>query len=189
MSHKKVLIIGAIVAAIIFVLYLTRNKIKKLIMSRPEFIDAFAGIVKESAKGTGLFPSLFMAQAILESSDYHGVPGNSTLAAKHNNYFGVKASKGWTGQTVIMPTHEVIGGKSVIVQAPFRKYSTPLDSFKDRVQFLLRNKNYAKAGVFKATTPEAQAHDLKLAGYATDPQYPNKLINLINKYNLKTLDV
>jgi flagellum-specific peptidoglycan hydrolase FlgJ len=161
--------------------------IKKL-MNRSEFIETFAPTVKEAAKGTGLFPSLFMAQAILESSDLKGVPANSGLAKNHNNYFGIKADKKWKGKKVIMKTREVIKGKSVMVDAPFRKYDDPRNSFFDRVLFLIQNKRYANAGVFKASSPYQQAKALQAAGYATDPKYADTLQNIINKYSLTTLD-
>jgi len=160
-------------------------------MTRAEFINQFAPIVKKVSVGTGLFASLFMAQAILESSDKNGVPGASSLAVKHNNFFGIKAQKndGWTGKVVMKKTREVIKGKDVMVDAPFRVYDNAEQSFIDRVAFLKRNKNYAKAGVFTASTPGKQAEALETAGYATDPNYAEMLIAMISKYNLTTLDL
>ena len=160
-------------------------------MTRAEFINKFAPIVKKASAGTGLFASLFMAQAILESSDKNGVPGASSLSAKHNNFFGIKAQKndGWTGKVVMKKTREVIKGKDVMVDAPFRAYDNAEQSFADRVAFLIRNRNYSKAGVFKATTPEEQADALQRAGYATDPDYAKTLKAMIAKYKLTTLDL
>lgn len=157
-------------------------------MNRHEFISTFAPTVKKYAKGTGLFPSLFMAQAILESSDNKGIPGNSSLAKKHFNYFGVKADKNWPGQKAILKTREVINGKNIYVDAAFRKYSNPEQSFRDRVNFLLSNSRYKNAGVFNAQTPEQQATLLQKAKYATDPRYSEILIDLIDSLNLKALD-
>jgi flagellum-specific peptidoglycan hydrolase FlgJ len=184
-----------IIAVLVIALYLLINN-KDVIMeevqgilTRAQFIERYKDAVKQAAKGTGLFPSLFMAQAILESADSKGNPGNSGLAKKGNNFFGIKADKSWKGLFITLPTREVINGKDVIVPADFRKYSTVLDSFKARVKFLQTNARYPKAGVFSAPTPEAQAMALQKAGYATDPKYAEILTNLIKKHNLKTLDV
>ena len=188
---KKEYILGMGVAAIILILYLSRKPIitaVKKLMNRDEFINTYKDTVKKASANTGLFPSLFMAQAILESSDNKGVPGNSTLSKVGNNFFGIKADKGWQGNVITLPTREVINGKSVMVNAPFRKYASPLDSFKDRVQFLIKNSRYKNAGVFIAHNPAEQANALQKAGYASDPNYAKVLIGLIDKYNLRTLD-
>ena len=66
-------------------------------MTRKEYVQKYRDVVLEAVKGTGLFPSLMMTQAILESSDKNGVPGNSSLARLYNNHFGIKADKSWIG--------------------------------------------------------------------------------------------
>lgn len=157
-------------------------------MTRQEYIDKFKNIVIDSVKGTGLFPSVMMAQAILESSNKYGVPGSTVLAKDYNNHFGVKADSSWKGKKVNLQTREVYNGKNVMIGDFFRVYNNPADSFKDRNEFLLRNSNYHRAGVFLATTPEMQAEALQKAGYATDPKYANVLKALIKMYNLKALD-
>lgn len=151
--------------------------------ARLDYIKKFTNVAIKAAKGTGLFPSLFLAQAILESAN-----GKSLLASKYNNHFGIKASKGWTGKVVAINTREVINGQEIYVKANFRYYNNPLESFKDRVKFLLQNRRYKKAGVFTAPTPEQQAQALQKAGYATDPNYSKLLSAIIKKHNLKTLD-
>lgn len=150
---------------------------------RADYIKQFTIAVVNAAKGTGLFPSLFMAQAILESGN-----GQSSLAKKYNNHFGIKASKDWKGKVIDMKTREVFNGNEVFIKDGFRWYTNPLDSFKDRVDFLKKNQRYAKHGVFTAKSPEEQADALQRAGYATDPNYANTLKMLIAKYNLKVLD-
>lgn len=157
-------------------------------MTREDYIEKFKNIVIDSVKGTGLFPSVMMAQAILESSNKYGQPGESTLAKEYNNHFGVKADKSWKGKKVNMRTREVIKGDSVMIGDFFRVYGNPDNSFKDRNTFLLKNPTYTKAGVFMAQTPEAQAVALQRAGYATDPKYSNLIKALIKMYNLKALD-
>jgi flagellum-specific peptidoglycan hydrolase FlgJ len=157
-------------------------------MTRQEYIQKFRGVVINAVKGTGLFPSVMMAQAILESSDKNGVPGNSSLARVYNNHFGIKADKSWTGKKVNLKTREVFDGKEVIIGDYFRVYDDPIQSFKDRIEFLKKNQRYAKAGVFTAKNPEDQADALKLAKYATDPNYNTVLKNLISRLNLEDLD-
>lgn len=152
-------------------------------LTRKQFIEKYSKVVKEASKNTGLFPSVFMAQAILESGN-----GNSKLTKEANNFFGIKADKSWTGAVYEIATKEHINGQDVTVMAKFRKYTTPLLSFLDRVMFLFDNKRYTNAGVFTASTPEDQARALQKAGYATDPNYANLLITLINQNNLKDLD-
>lgn len=188
-------IIGAAVIIIAIAVYIKRKPLMATaskvvsILTRPQFIEQYTDTVKKAAKGTGLFPSLFMAQAILESADKNGNPGNSTLAkAPNNNFFGIKADNSWAGAKVLLPTREVINGVSTMVNAAFRKYASPLASFNDRVAFLQKNSRYTKAGVFTAKTPEDQAKALQTAGYATDPNYASTLISVINKYGLKSLD-
>lgn len=150
---------------------------------RAEYINKFKQAVVNAAKGTGLFPSLFMAQAILESGN-----GQSSLARKYNNHFGIKSSKGWKGKVVDMKTREVFNGKDVYIKDGFRWYNDPWDSFTDRVAFLKKNKTYANHGVFTAKTPEEQADALQRAGYATAPNYAAVLKKIIRDNNLKALD-
>lgn len=150
---------------------------------RAEYIQKYTQAVVNAAKGTGLFPSLFMAQAILESGN-----GQSSLARKYNNHFGIKASKGWKGKVVDMKTREVFNGQDVYIKDGFRWYNDPWDSFRDRVAFLKKNKTYANHGVFTAKTPEEQADALQRAGYATAPNYASVLKKMIRDYNLKALD-
>lgn len=157
-------------------------------MTRAEYIAKYGKYAIESTKGKGLFPSVLMAQAILESSDANGVPGASTLAKQYNNHFGVKADKSWKGKSINLKTREVFDNKSVIIKDGFRVYENPLQSFIDRNEFLARNSRYKTAGVFVAKTPEEQAEALQRAGYATDPNYANTLKALIRTLKLKELD-
>lgn len=155
-------------------------------MTRQEYIKKYTPIVLEVTKGTNLFPSVNMAQAILESSDSKGIPGNSTLARVYNNHFGIKDSKDWTGKTVNLKTGEVINGKYGIITDSFRVYENATDSFRDRVKFLIENKRYTNA--LKAKTPSEQSFLLEKAGYATAPNYNETIDYLIKSLNLLILD-
>lgn len=167
------------------------------IMTRQQFIDKYSDAIKSAVKGTGLFPSVMMAQAILESSN-----GNSSLSKKYNNFFGIKADSSWSGDKVNLPTREVGNGKqsymingkstvipsgqSAMVDAWFRVYKSPTDGFKDRVKFLQSFSRYKN--LFTATSPSVQDQMLLSDGYATDPDYANLLTSLIKSNNLTTLD-
>ncbi len=151
------------------------------------FISKNANDVIKSVQGTGFFPSLKMAQMIIESSgkDEHGKfgIGKGTAVRKANNYFGIKADKHWKGKSVALNTPK--DGKPVSL---FRVYPSVLDSLKDHTQFLLNNARYKKHGVFIARTPQTQAEALQKAGYSESPTYSKALIALVKAYHLEQLD-
>lgn len=132
--------------------------------------------------GTGIFPSVKLAQAALESGWGKSVAGN--------NLFGIKAAGShtpyWNGDYVTSRTSEWTGSGYEGQTSRFRKYATVGDSVKDHTYFLQQYSRYAK--VFKASTPEEQAKALQEAGYATDPNYSGKLISIINTYGFKQFD-
>ncbi|MDT3405093.1 glycoside hydrolase family 73 protein [Mucilaginibacter terrae] len=148
-----------------------------------DFVLHVQGMAVSACLNTKLFPSLMLAQAILESNS-----GKSKLSSMHYNYFGIKAGSGWKGKKVLYDTTEYVNGKPVKAPQYFRSYNSIEDGFTDRVRFLQVNKRYTTHGVFTAKTSEEQAWAFLKAGYATDPSYPNKLIAIINKYNLKKYD-
>lgn len=146
-----------------------------MIYTRNTWIAHIGPKAKAVCKGTPFFASVMIAQAILESGD-----GNSTLTKRANNLFGIKAIGGWKGATLNMRTGEVRNGTRVMESWAFRAYGNIEDSMRDRNRFLIDNSRYRKAGVLDAKTPEEQCRALQRAGYATDPQYANKLISIIN---------
>lgn len=130
--------------------------------------------------------SLTGAQAALESGW-----GTSSLArAPYNNQFGIKASADWTGRVVKMPTKEYLNGAWVAVNADFRAYDDINDSVADHAKFFTstewRKTNYA--AVIGETDYKKACYAVKAAGYATDPDYASKLINIIEKYKLYEWD-
>jgi flagellum-specific peptidoglycan hydrolase FlgJ len=128
---------------------------------------------------TGIPASITLAQIILESGTTL-----SGLAQKAKNLFGIKGT-GPAG-SVYMPTHEVVNGTTKTVMAQFRAYHTYLESMEDHAR-LLSTDRYAK--YFKnAKTVDDYAYALQKAGYATDPNYAQKLIQIIQKYNLHAYD-
>lgn len=160
--------------------------------ARIDFINKYAEAIIIACRGTGLFPSLMMAQAIVESTGKVGNewrPGESKLTRECNNFFGIKDQPNdeWHGLSKKYLTREVLKGKEVVIADYFRYYRTPLEGFQDRNAFLKLNPRYTKAGVFKAKTPEDQAKALQKAGYATDPNYAETLISILRTYKLPKL--
>ena len=150
-----------------------------------QFIDQYYEATILASNYTPLLPSVKMAQAALETGW-----GSSTIGAA-NNLFGIKATGShtpyWNGDMVNMSTLENWGNGNVQIRDNFRAYKTLQDSIKDHSHLLMTLERYAP--VRSATTPEEQAHALKAAGYATDLNYAEKLIRIIELYDLKTLDV
>lgn len=147
-------------------------------MQPSEFISKYSQSAIGSSAGTGIFPSVKMSQAILESAW-----AESTLTKEANNFFGIKDSSEWSGETIEMPTPYDASKTSF-----FRVYNSDVESFLDHTNFLLRNSRYKNAVVFNASSPEEQAQALKNAGYAEDADYVGKINSLISQYNLKSLD-
>jgi mannosyl-glycoprotein endo-beta-N-acetylglucosaminidase/stage II sporulation protein P len=141
-------------------------------------------LVIEATKGTGIFPSVKMAQQILESADKNGKAGNNPPALKANNHYGIKADPTWNGPKIAIPTPN---DKDKI--SYFRFYHTDKGSIIDHVKFLQSRPRYTDAGVFKARTPEEQTMALEKAGYAEGKDYSKRLLNVIQTNNLKQLDV
>ena len=124
-------------------------------------------------------PSITTAQAILESGW-----GRSTLTTRAHNLFGIKGS--YNGQSVTMPTHEVYGGRSVMVNAQFRAYPNNTASIEDHGRFLNVNSRYRN--LLGDTNYRSVANKLHQDGYATSPSYASSLINLVQSYSLTQLD-
>lgn len=138
---------------------------------------------------TELFPSVVLAQAILESGLFT-TSGPSGLAVKYNNFFGIKASKSWTGKvTPGLDTEEDDGsGKKQTIKAGFRWYDSLIDSVKDHNNMFQTDfsKSFYKH-VLNATTPTIQTQALQ-GTYATDTAYASKLNAIITRYNLTQYD-
>lgn len=152
-------------------------------LTEQQFIDAVAKDAKALYKDYKLYPSVTIAQAILESSW-----GKSGLTKRANNLFGIKAFN-WLGPVCTMPTNEEYNGVTIQITANFRAYATWYDSIVDHAMFLKVNSRYEQAGVFSAKSFQEQASALQFAGYATDSNYSKSLITLIMKYDLSKYDV
>lgn len=150
-------------------------------MTPQDFIKAVSPAARESAAKTKIPASFTVAEAALESAW-----GASQLARQGFNLFGVKADAAWKGAVLTMPTREYLKGTWVIVQARWRKYNDWLGSIQDHAAFLLTNPRYKPA--FQHADGEGFARAVAAAGYATDPQYAQKIISIIRTHKLAELD-
>ena len=154
----------------------TRNQPtqKYISLDRKDYIRNYKDLAIREMKRSGIPASITLAQAILESDN-----GNSTLAQKANNHFGIKCHD-WTGAKVY---HD-----DDTAQECFRKYISAETSFRDHSEFLVNRKRYAKLFELKKSDYKNWAKELRKAGYATDRKYPEKLIGLIDRYELHQYD-
>ena len=152
--------------------------------ARQTFLDATARAARAAAAQTGVPASVTVAQAILES-DW----GRSSLALDANNYFGIKASdRLGTDGVVWMPTAEFDDAGEVFeTVSPFRAYKSLTDSVADHDDLLRTASRYA-AAMRLASDPKQFAQELSDAGYSTDPDYADKLVALMDSYDLYRLD-
>lgn len=154
-----------------------------MIQSRIDFIKKYRQDVINSVAGTGLFPSVAMAQFIIESSDSNGNVGKGITFVKANNGFGIKADSKWTGQKMSFSTPNDASKTNY-----FRVYPTVADSIEDHAHFLKHNSRYRKAGVFDATTVPDQLIALQNSGYSESPNYAALLAKIIRDYDLEDMD-
>ena len=139
-----------------------------------KYILTYYPIAVEQMHRHNIPASITLAQGLLESG-----AGGSTLTRNSNNHFGIKASSGWRGKT----TSHMDNGK----MCKFRVYDSARESYEDHSQFL-KKERYAALFKLSPTDYKGWARGLKKAGYAEDPAYPQKLINLIERYNLQEYD-
>ena len=139
------------------------------------YITEFSGIAMEEMLQYGIPASITLAQGILESG-----AGAGELTRKANNHFGIKCHTGWQGDTVYHDDDE--RGEC------FRKYTDPKYSFRDHSLFLTQRSRYQDLFKLRKDDYVGWSKGLRKAGYATDPRYPEKLIGIIERYNLQQYD-
>jgi Muramidase (flagellum-specific) len=151
-------------------------------MTREQFFRTLAPVaIRVRREGSPLFVSVRLAQNLLETGG--AIPS-------WNNVCGIKVGGGkpnayWRGKAVNRSTWEVRDGRNVVESADFRAYDSVYDCYKDQ-DLLLQLPRYAP--VRAAGTPEKQARALQASGYATDPRYADKLIDILNAHNLRLYD-
>lgn len=146
---------------------------QKLSQKYINYINKYSSLAQKQQKLFGIPASITLAQGLLESQC-----GESRLATVGNNHFGIKCAN-WTGDTILHDDDKI--------NDCFRRYSSAEESFSDHSLFLKR-KRYSPLFQLSITDYAGWARTLKQCGYATDPAYPDKLIRIIETYELFKYD-
>lgn len=140
------------------------------------YINRYSSVARTEMKTYGIPASITLAQGILESGMGYG-----RLAKEGNNHFGIKCHKDWKGDRIYHDDDKK--GEC------FRVYNDPASSYRDHSLFLKTRSRYDFLFEIKTNNYKAWAKGLKKAGYATDPKYPEKLISLIERFELNKFDL
>ncbi len=144
------------------------------IINTEDYVKFYSNIAMDEMIQFGIPASITLAQGILESG-----AGKGRLAVQANNHFGIKCHD-WNGKKIYHDDDEE--------QECFRKYDNPEYSYRDHSLFLTNRGRYSFLFDLKKDDYKQWAKGLKKAGYATDPKYPQKLIDLIQRYQLYKYD-
>lgn len=139
------------------------------------YINQYCDLAVQQMKKYKIPASITLSQGLLESG-----AGQSTLSKNSNNHFGIKCPGNWSGKTV---RHDDDAPNEC-----FRAYDDPRDSYEDHSKFLTTGARYAFLFKLDITDYKSWARGLKKAGYATDPSYANRLITIIENYELYKYD-
>ncbi len=143
------------------------------------FQEKLSAHAEEASRATGIPAKFMLGQAALESGwgkrEIKGRDGTNS-----NNLFGIKATPDWKGKVVEATTTEYVNGKAQTKVERFRAYDSYSDSFKDYAKLLASNPRYEKV-MASAGDASSFAQGLQKAGYATDPNYANKLTSIIKR--------
>ena len=143
-------------------------------ISKQEYVDQWSPVAVEQMVEFGIPASITLAQGILESAN-----GNSLLATKGNNHFGIKCH-GWEGKTIYKDDDSK--------NECFRVYKNAEASYRDHSEFLKKYNRYAFLFDYESSDYKSWAKGLKEAGYATNPKYPQLLIDIIEDLQLDEFD-
>lgn len=184
-------VVGVVVILLAFVFSLknlsspfTDNQQENEAQSHQQFIERLVPHAQELQDGYGVLPSIILGQAILESNW-----GKSTLASKYNNLFGIKAYG--DQKKVSLETKEFVNEEWITIQGDFKVYDSWEQSMDDHTQLFVQGVDWNPAlyeKVITATNYQEAAQALQEAGYATDPGYAQKIIQVIETYQLNQYD-
>lgn len=167
-SKKAIVLAGILLCA-------TAQLTAQIRMTREEYIDRYKSIAVADMERYGIPASITMAQGILESDS-----GNSLLSLKSNNHFGIKCKTGWKGEKVY---HDDDAKGEC-----FRAYPSVEASYRDHAEFLDSQPRYDSLFAYASNDYKSWARGLKAAGYATAPDYAQRLIRIIEECQLYLLD-
>ena len=150
----------------------------------PAHVEAFVARLlphaQQASEATGIPARFMLGQAALETGwgrrEMRGADG-----ANSHNLFGIKAGPGWKGRTVDVVTTEYVDGKAQKQVERFRAYDSYAESFRDYASLLRSNARYQNV-IAEGRDAAGFAHGLQRAGYATDPNYAQKLLNVIGQF-------
>jgi len=145
-------------------------------MTPQEYVDRYKSTAIHHRFEFGIPAAITLAQGILES----GI-GGSYLAVNANNHFGIKCHSDWKGKRIYKDDDAK--------DECFRVYKNANESYTDHALFLTGKSRYEFLFSYKVTDYKSWAKGLKKAGYATNPQYPKRLIDIIEKYDLAKYDM
>jgi len=158
------------------------------LLNREDWVKKYWLDAVAATAGTNIFPETMLAMAVVESQgkgpDGNYYPGLGLTARKANNYFGIKNSSTWTGQTISLPTPGDADKISI-----FRVYPSLKDSIKDFVKFLQVNPRYGKAGVFAAPDYVSQIMAIAKAGYSESSTYASIVTSIAKKVKNYVKDI
>lgn len=143
-------------------------------ISRSEYVQQWNQTAISEMQEHGIPASIALAQGILESAN-----GNSTLATEGNNHFGIKCH-GWEGKKMYLDDDQA--GEC------FRVYKNAKESYEDHSDFLKKHERYKFLFTYESDDYKSWAQGLKKAGYATNPQYPERLVAIIEDLGLDQYD-
>lgn len=173
-SHHQHFFLGLFIFAIVLLLPCGITAQTRWNSQYQRYVDDYKDVAIKEMKKWKIPASITLAQGLLESG-----AGNSELTRKGNNHFGIKCH-GWTGRTVHVDDD--------LRNECFRAYRSALDSYEDHSRFLATSQRYSRLFKLKTTDYKGWAHGLKACGYATNPRYAQKLIEIIEVYKLYRYD-
>ena len=162
---------------LVFLVFLTMGTLAQAQREKVQnYVNQYKDLAMSEMRRTGVPASITLAQGILESQS-----GESKLAQKSNNHFGIKCKTEWTGEKTY---HD-----DDLRQECFRVYPSVEDSYKDHSDFLKNREYYTALFKLDPTDDKGWAYGLKKAGYATEKDYPTRLLKLIADYDLHQYSV
>jgi flagellar protein FlgJ len=147
------------------------------------FIEQLYPAAQQAAEQLGIDPKALLAQAAIETGWGQFMIHNTSGQNSHN-LFGIKADRRWQGDRAMVNTIEFEQGVAATKTAPFRVYDSFADSMQDYVGFVKQNPRYEEA-VKQSQSPRDYFSELQKAGYATDPDYANKVLSVFESEQLK----
>lgn len=190
--QKRIIVIGLLLILVLYG-YWNSEQTKPALSDNQkqlttDYIEKYATFAVEEMQRCGIPASITLAQGILESGY-----GQSWLSRYANNHFGIKCDAQWIQDGKdrhVQPSNEwsKMQQKMVKKRSCFRGYNSPKQSYFDHSEFLRTRERYAPLFKFTQNDYRSWAQGLQDCGYATDPQYAEKLISLINRYELYKFD-